>query len=319
MIQVVRAGSPEPDATPRQREFVALGPHAFTRVSYVEWGSPNAQRTVICLHGLTRNGRDFDYLARRLVKKGMRVVAPDLPGRGHSAPMANWHDYGTPLYLAVMAGLIARLDVEEVDWVGTSLGGHIGMEFAAHAGAPIRRLVLNDFGARIAARALQRISAYLTADTGRTFASIEEIDEHLREILEPFGDLTDEQWRHLAVHGAVEVPGGRWRLRHDPAISKTFWWPIVLDIVLWQVWDKVECPTLILRGVHSDLLSAETVRLMTRRGAAAKRGVVRSVDVPACGHAPALMEDSQTDVVAEFLLADDTEVQGKPARAVGSR
>jgi pimeloyl-ACP methyl ester carboxylesterase len=249
----------------------------------------------------------------------MRVVAPDLPGRGRSDHMANWHDYGTPLYLSVMTALIARLDVEKVDWVGTSLGGHVGMEFAAHAGAPIRRLVLNDFGARVAARALQRISAYLTEDAGRTFASIEAVDGHLREILEPFGDLTDEQWRHLAVHGARQVEGGRWRLRHDPAISKTFWWPIVLDIVLWQVWDKVECPTLILRGVHSDLLSAQTVRLMTRRGAAAKRGLVRNIEVPDCGHAPALMEDSQTDLVADFLLAPDSELQAEPARAAAGR
>ena len=314
MIKVVRGGASEQEAAPRQREFVALGPSDFTRVSYVEWGPPRAERTVICLHGLTRNGRDFDYLARRLVRDGIRVVAPDLPGRGRSAPMRNWHEYATPLYLSVLTSLIARLDVDEVDWVGTSLGGHIGMEFAAHAGAPIRRLVLNDFGARIAARALQRISTYLTADAGRRFASVEEIDEHLREILAPFGDLTDEQWRHLAEHGAMPTEDGRFRLRHDPAIAKQFWWPIMIDIVLWQVWDKVECPTLILRGVHSDLLSLQTVELMTRRGAAARRGLVRNVEVPACGHAPALMEDSQTDIVAEFLLADDAAV-GKGARA----
>jgi pimeloyl-ACP methyl ester carboxylesterase len=271
---------------------------------------------VVCLHGLTRNGRDFDYLARRLVEEGMRVVAPDLPGRGRSAPMRDWHEYATPLYLSVLTSLVARLDVDEVDWVGTSLGGHIGMEFAAHAGAPIRRLVLNDFGARIAARALQRISSYLNADAGRSFASIEKIDEHLREILAPFGRLTDEQWRHLAEHGAMPLPGGGFRLRHDPAIAKMFWWPILIDIVLWQVWDKVTCPTLILRGVHSDLLSSETTQLMTRRGAAAQRGLVRTAEVPACGHAPALMEDSQTDLVAAFLSASDEDLVAAPAPAV---
>ncbi len=191
--------------------------------------------------------------------------------------MRNWHEYATPLYLSVLTSLIARLDVDEVDWVGTSLGGHIGMEFAAHAGAPIRRLVLNDFGARIAARALQRISAYLTADAGRRFESVEEIDEHLREILAPFGNLTDEQWRHLAEHGAMPTDDGRFRLRHDPAIAKQFWWPIMIDIVLWQAWDKVQCPTLILRGVHSDLLSPGNRQVddTARRGRAQRPGAPR--------------------------------------------
>jgi len=314
MIRMVRADAPV-DPAPRHREFVALGAKSFTRVSYTEWGPSGAGRTVICAHGLTRNGRDFDFLARRLARTGMRVIAPDLPGRGRSEPMRDWHEYATPLYLSVMSGLIARLDVEHVDWVGTSLGGHIGMELAAIPGAPIRRLVLNDFGARVAARALQRISAYLNADVGRRFASIAEVEEHLREILAPFGALTDEQWRHMAANGSIDAGNGELRLNHDPAISKMFWWPMLLDIVLWHVWDKVACPTLILRGVDSDLLSADTVRQMTRRGAAAGKGLVRHVEIPDCGHAPALMDDAQAEIVKAFLSAEDVRSGGAEPRA----
>ena len=121
--------------SPRFGEFIALGPHGFTQVGYTAWGSEDAERTVVCMHGLTRNGRDFDFLAQRLAALAMRVVAPDLPGRGRSAPVAHAEDYGTPLYLAVAGALIAHLGVKEVDWVGTSLGGHIGMELAAQPGS----------------------------------------------------------------------------------------------------------------------------------------------------------------------------------------
>src|SRR4029079_2356004 len=172
-------------------EFLALGPHGFGRIGYTAWGPRDAQRTVICVHGLTHNSREFDFLAARLVERGMRVVAPDLPGRGRSDPLANAEDYGTPLYVAAMAGLIARLGVRDVDWVGTSLGGHIGMELAARPGSPIRRLVLNDFGARIPAAALLRIGKYLR-NTPR-FPTLAEVETYLREIYAPFGPLSDAQ------------------------------------------------------------------------------------------------------------------------------
>ena len=126
---------------PRRLAFPALGPNGFTRVSYVEWGPARAERTVVCVHGLTRNSRDFDFLAQHLAKSGMRVVAVDLPGRGQSEWVPQWPDYGTELYVSVMSGLIARLGVERVDWIGTSLGGHIGMELASLPSAPVRRLV----------------------------------------------------------------------------------------------------------------------------------------------------------------------------------
>src|SRR5436190_43743 len=137
------------DLTPRLEEVAALGPHGFVRIAYADWGPRDASQVVLCVHGLTRNGRDFDFLARRLAQRGMRVIAPDLPGRGSSDWATNAADYATPLYMAAMSTVIAVSGAKQVDWVGTSLGGHIGMEIAALDGAPIRRLLLNDFGARL--------------------------------------------------------------------------------------------------------------------------------------------------------------------------
>ena len=286
----------------REGSVQALGPHGFTRVAYVDWGPEDAEQVVVCVHGLTRNARDFDFLARRLAAKGMRVVAPDLPGRGKSdwVPIAS--DYATPLYLSAMAAVIARTGAESVDWIGTSLGGHVGMEMAALNGAPIRRLVLNDFGARVGGLALQRISSYMRVK--RRFESVEELEKHLRSIHEPFGHLTDAQWRHMAEHSAVKTEEGDYRQHYDPNIGRAFSWPVMVDIALWNVWDHVPCPVLILRGEDSDLLHASTVREMQKRGAAAKQKLVRSIEVRGSGHAPALMTDSQIALIEEFLGSD---------------
>jgi pimeloyl-ACP methyl ester carboxylesterase len=284
---------------PVSKEVPVLGEGGFRRLAYTEWGPANAARTIVCVHGLSRNGRDFDTLASALADEGARVVAPDLPGRGRSDWLPSAAQYTDRTYLRAMAALIARLDVEQVDWVGTSLGGHIGMLMAAEQRSPVRRLVLNDFGARISAAALRRIGAYLSK-TWR-FASLGELDAHLREVHAPFGALTDAQWRHLAKHSAVEEPDGQWRFHFDPAIAMRFGIPIWLDVVLWHLWDRVECPVLIVRGAESDLLSADTVRAMLARGPAARAGKVSSVELPGCGHAPALMDAAQVAVIRNFL------------------
>ncbi len=292
----------EATLTPRPDEVRALGPHGYTRIAYVEWGPPEATQVVLCVHGLTRNARDFDFLAKRLAARGMRVVAPDLPGRGKSEWVANPSDYATPLYLAAMAEVIARTGAEEVDWVGTSLGGHVGMEMAALPGNPIRRLVLNDFGSRVAGVALQRIGGYMRLK--RRFASIDELEQHFRTIHVPFGKLTDAQWHHMATHSAVKTQEGDYRQHFDPAIGRNFSWPLMVDVGLWHVWEKVSCPVLVLRGEDSDLLHASTVREMQKRGAAAKKNLVRAVEVRDCGHAPALMADHQISLIEEFLDGD---------------
>ena len=302
--------------SPRFGKFIALGPHGFTQLGYTAWGHQDAERTVVCVHGLTRNSRDFDFLAQRFAALGMRVVAPDLPGRGRSAPAARAEDYGTPLYLAVMGALIAHLGVSEVDWIGTSLGGHIGMELAARPGSPIRRLVLNDFGARVPVAALQRIGSYLR--NARRIRTLPEVEAYLREIYAPFGPLSDAQWRHIAQHSVVEE-GGQLQLNYDPRIVTQFSRPMFLDVALWRVWEQVACPVLILRGQHSDLLLAETVVEMKRRGLAAEHGRVQSIEMPNCGHAPALMADEQIRLIEDFLLAEPVAIAPRRRAAAGGR
>lgn len=283
---------------PKLKELRVLGQGGFDRLAYAEWGSPKASRTVLCVHGVSRNGRDFDALAEGLAEQGARVIAPDLPGRGRSDWLATPAHYTDRAYTRAMATLIARLDVEQVDWVGTSLGGHIGMLMASEPETPVRRLVLNDFGARISAAALRRIGSYLTKQW--RFASVADLEAHLREMHAPFGKLSDAQWRHLAEHSAVPDDKGGFRFHFDPAIGQRFAVPIWLDVVLWQVWEKIACPVLVLRGESSDLLSPGTVGEMIRRRPA---GQVTAVELPDCGHAPALMDAAQIAVVGGFLSA----------------
>ena len=285
---------------PRLKELQVLGRDGFRRLAYAEWGPAKAARTVVCVHGVSRSGRDFDTLAAALAEAGARVIAPDLPGRGRSEWLADAAHYTDRAYTGAMSALIARLDTEEVDWIGTSLGGHIGMLLAAEKATPIRRLVLNDFGARISATALRRIGAYLS-QTWR-FETIEEVELHLRDALAPFGKLSDAQWHHLALHSARSDPAGGLRLHFDPAIGARLAVPMWLDVVLWHVWDKIECQVLIVRGAESDLLSAHTVELMLGRGLAAGAGRVFATEFAGCGHAPALMDREQIAVIEDFLF-----------------
>ncbi len=290
-----------------------LGHGGFRRLSYAEWGPEKAERTVMCVHGVSRTGRDFDVLAAALVgADDVRVVAPDLPGRGRSEWLSKPAHYTDRAYTGALSTLIARLDVEQLDWIGTSLGGHIGMLMSSEYATPIRRLVLNDFGARVSASALRRIGAYL----GKRwrFASVDDLEAHLREIHEPFGNLTDAQWRHLAKHSAAPDPTGGFRFHFDPAIGARFAIPIYLDVVLWQLWDKIDCPVLILRGEDSDLLCDSTTRDMLNRGPAAKAGRVTVVEILECGHAPALMEATQIEVIKDFLLSPTPVQAGGHAR-----
>ena len=299
---------------PRLREVPVLARTGFRHLAYAEWGPEKAAQTVLCVHGVSRNGRDFDVLAADLAERGARVVCPDLPGRGRSDWLPSGMDYGDRAYTRAMATLIARLDVAQVDWIGTSLGGHIGMLMAAEPGTPIRRLVLNDFGARVSATALRRIGTYLRKEW--RFTSMAEAEAHLREIHAPFGPLSDAQWHHLAEHSLVE-DGGKLRFHYDPAIALRFGVPIMFDIVLWQLWDAIECQVLMLRGEDSDLLTAATVAQMAQRGIAAKSGRVRIEEIAGCGHAPALMDEAQLALVRDFVLDRPVAVTAPAARRRG--
>ena len=276
------------------RQLRSLGPHGFHRVAYYDWGDPNNSKVVICVHGLTRNGRDFDMLAQALAPQ-CRVLCPDVVGRGQSDWLAHADDYGYPVYLSDMAALIARSGAEQIHWVGTSMGGLIGMMLAAQPGSPITRLVINDVGPFIPKSALQRIASYV-GGTPR-FASLGSLEAHLRLICAPFGPLTDDQWHHLAVHSSRRYDDGTLGLTYDPSIAKPFAAPLQ-DVTLWPVWDAIACPTLVLRGAQSDLLLRETAREMTCRGPKAQL-----VEFEGIGHAPMLMGADQFEVVREFLLS----------------
>jgi pimeloyl-ACP methyl ester carboxylesterase len=285
---------------PRLNRLNVLGPHGFTSVAYAEWGAADAGRVAVCAHGLTRNGRDFDWLAAALASRGWRVLCPDMPGRGASAWLPEPGDYGYALYNAAGAALIARAGVERVAWIGTSMGGIIGMMLAAQRNTPVAKLVLNDGGALIPKASLERIATYVGSEP--QFADATALEVYLRRVHAPFGPLTDAQWRHLATFGARPAEQGGLRLHYDPAIALPFKQQQELqDVNLWPVWEQVACPTLIIRGQSSDLLLAETAAEMTTRGSAARAGAVSLAEIAGCGHAPALMDDAQIALVAEFL------------------
>jgi pimeloyl-ACP methyl ester carboxylesterase len=289
--------------TLRQHQIKCLSPAGFHRMAYVEWGDPKNSRVLVCVHGLTRCGRDFDFLAQALADD-YRVVCPDVVGRGMSDWLRDPTCYAIPQYAADMAALIARLDVESVDWLGTSMGGMIGMALAAQPETPIGRLILNDVGPVIAAAALKRIGEYLA--TPPDFASIEDAESYIRVIAAPFGNLTDGQWRHLTERVVKVAPNGRIALRYDPGIAQSFVTAAAAmqgngecqDIELWPLYDAIRCPTLVVRGENSDLLSRETVLAMQERGPRA-----RAAEMPGVGHAPMFMDDGQVAVVREFLLS----------------
>jgi pimeloyl-ACP methyl ester carboxylesterase len=272
---------------------LCLGAGGFHRMTYVAWGDGEAARNVICVHGLTRNGRDFDDLASKLAET-RRVVCPDVVGRGRSDWLSDPSQYQITQYVSDLAALIARMDVGWVDWVGTSMGGLIGMVLAAQANSPIRRLVLNDVGPFIAKAALERIAEY--CGKAPHFDDVGGLELYLREVHAPFGPLSDQQWRHLATHGG-RVEDGELALAYDPGIAVPFTAAGALaDTDLWSIWDAIRCPVLVLRGESSDLLSAETVAEMAARGPKAT-----VVEIKGCGHAPALMAEDQIAIIDDWL------------------
>jgi pimeloyl-ACP methyl ester carboxylesterase len=266
-------------------------------MAYLEWGDPRNRDVLICVHGLTRSGRDFDELARALCGR-YRVVCPDVAGRGASERLADARLYIVPQYVSDMVTLIARLDVEAVHWVGTSMGGLIGMALAAQAGTPVRKLVLNEAGPLVARAALQRLAGYLGEKV--EFRSIEDAEAYMREIAAPFGPHSDAQWRFLTETWVAKGQDGRWRPRYDPRIVEAYRAGMPKkgkDLDLWALYDAVRCPTLVLRGASSDLLARNTAAQMRRRGPKAKL-----VEIPGVGHAPTLLHAEQIAVVRDFLL-----------------
>ncbi|MTJ82410.1 MAG: alpha/beta hydrolase [Telmatospirillum sp.] len=278
----------------RHRVFKSLGSSGFHQVAYTEWGDPANPRVLVCVHGLCRNGRDFDFLAEALAG-GWRVVCPDMPGRGDSDWLDDKAAYSLSTYLSDCAALIARLDVDEIVWLGTSMGGIIGMNLAAMPGNPVKGLIVNDVGPVVPAAGLRRIVGLLSGDP--RFADAEEAEEYFHKAMARFGVKRPEEWRHVVETGTRPDGEGHLRLHYDPGILSAYYESEpVGDISFWRIWDSITCPTLILRGEQSDVLLAETARQMLTRGPTSDLA-----EVAGCGHAPALFEKDQISLIAAWL------------------
>jgi pimeloyl-ACP methyl ester carboxylesterase len=285
--------------TPRLNHVQCLDNRGLHRMAYWEWGDAANPHVVVCVHGLTRQGRDFDTLARALCND-VRVVCPDVVGRGHSDWLADPMHYGIPQYVADMVTLLARVDAQRVDWVGTSMGGLIGLGVAALEHSPLRRFVINDVGPTLAPEGLARIGGYV----GRVaqWATLDEAADALWQISKGFGVHTREQWLALTEpqlkrHGDKLVP------RSDPSIALPFKattpaMALAGEALLWQAWDRLTLPVLLTRGADSDLLSPATAQAMTQRGPRA-----RLVEFAGVGHAPMFVQPDQVAAVREFLLS----------------
>ena len=278
----------------RQHNVACANPHGTHRIAYTEWGNPDNPKVLICAHGLTRNGRDFDFLANILAPY-YRIICPDIVGRGHSDWLEHAEDYNYSTYIADMLTLIHQLELEQVDWLGTSMGGIIGMSIAAQQPQLIRRLILNDIGAVISQQALQRIGAYIQTEA-TPFPNLKALEAHLRQIHAPFGHLSDEQWQQLAQHGSYKQQG-QYYLAYDPKISHVFQQGITQDIELWEIWDAIKIPVMLIHGLDSDILTQDTINMMKDKHM--KLLVIHCVKV---GHAPALMTYEQTNSIVHWLL-----------------
>lgn len=275
---------------PTQHFFLGITLNGFHEIHYVEWGDPTSSKVALCVHGMSRNARDFDYLAKKLVEQGYRVVCPDLPGRGKSHWHTNPQHYNTPQHIQEMMSLLARVNVESVDWIGTSMGGIIGLVLASYPKSPIRKLILNDIGPYIPAAPLNRIVQYL--NLAPTFKNKTSARKYLRQLLSTFGSLKDEHMDHLMEHSYFTSHDGKIQLAYDPQILTNI---TSDDVDLWHMWESIDCPVLILRGEQSEILSPEIAQRMLLKEN------VHMVEFPDVAHAPSLMDDEQLRLIGEWL------------------
>ena len=284
---------------PSLKHVQCLDTRGLHRMAYWEWGDAANPRVLVCAHGLSRQGRDFDTLARDLMRE-YRVICPDVVGRGRSDRLADPMGYGIPTYVADMVTLVARLDVPQIDWLGTSMGGLIGLGLASLPNSPVRKLILNDVGPTIEPAAIARIASYLGQPL--VWKTVEEAAAALWSISKGFGTFTEAQWLELTRPQLVAAPAGGYMSHYDPAIAA----PVRAmtpemakagEALLWQSYDRITAPTLLVRGANSDLLSPATARAMTERGPRA-----RLVEFAGVGHAPMFIADEQRAAVRHFLL-----------------
>ncbi len=269
-------------------------------MAYKEWGDASNPNVLVCVHGLTRVSDDFDALAKALAND-YRVICPDVVGRGRSGHFRDPQFYQVPQYVSDMVTLIARLDVASINWFGTSMGGVIGMALASLPSNPVRKLLLNDIGPSIDAEALARIGEYVGQKVH--FASFDDAWQYVRAISLSFGTHSDEQWRKLASDVMRQDADGQWTFVYDPGLALPFKAVTAQSAQLdeqrlWAAYDAISCPTLVVRGADSDLLSRETAAAMSQRGPKAK-----VVELAGVGHAPTFLSEAQIAIAKEFFLA----------------
>jgi pimeloyl-ACP methyl ester carboxylesterase len=301
MSATIVEAAPSFVAAPRQRHVQCISPSGLHRMAYTEWGDPANPRVLLCVHGLTRSGRDFDAVAKAFSRE-YRVVCPDVVGRGLSDWLVAPGHYGVPQYVSDMVALIARLNVETVDWFGTSMGGLIGLGLAGMPNSPIRKMLLNDVGPHIEPVALERIGRYLGKD--ETFATLEDAVDNAAQLAASFGPLTTDEWRAINTP-LLQERDGRWGYRYDPKIAVPFAAAdsnaaSLGEAILWHSLAATQHPVLVVRGEYSDLLSRETVEKMVATGHA-----VTSAEVAGVGHAPAFLAPDQIEIAHRFFLGTE--------------
>jgi pimeloyl-ACP methyl ester carboxylesterase len=277
---------------------------AGLEIHYTDWGKGD-KGTVIAWHGLARTGRDMDELAAHLSARGWRVICPDTVGRGLSQwSRAPEQEYCLAFYARIARELMDGLQLRAVHWVGTSMGGAIGTLCSAGLAEPslkhrILSLTLNDNAPELAQAAIDRIKAY--AGTPPAFATVTELEAFLRQVYKPFGWLSDAQWRRMAETSTRRLPDGRVTPHYDPAMAMQFT-AHPNDYLIWEHYDALKLPVLLLRGIASDLVLPETAHEMRRRGPGVL-GLLKHIEVPGCGHAPALNVLQQLEWVSDFIEA----------------
>jgi len=288
---------------PRIKSVQCISPSGLHAMSYKEWGDENNPNVLVCVHGVTRVGDDFDNLARALCGH-YRVICPDVVGRGRSGRLRNPQLYRIPQYVSDMVTLVARVTdgagEARIDWFGTSMGGLIGVGLASLPDNPIRKLILNDIGPTLDPAALQRIGDYIGQDL--RFPSFELAAKFVREVSLSFGEHTEEEWHKLASDVLRQDKDGQWVRHYDMGLALPFRSATpessrADETMLWAAYDAIRCPTLLVRGADSDLLSRETARAMTQRGPHATL-----VEIPNVGHAPTFLHDDQIAIAKNFLV-----------------
>lgn len=266
------------------------------RLAYWSIGSEQSARALVCVHGLMRHSRDFDEVATALASTHY-VVCPDLPGRGLSDWLDDPSEYDPQRYIEVLMPLLQRLQGKQIDWIGTSLGGLLGMALAAQPKSPIARLVLNDIGPELPVAALQRIANYIDAPRFDTLADVE---QYLRTNYQSFKGLSDEQWQRLAKYGSRSLAEGGFVLHYDPQIAHNTKAAATQDLIeLWPIWESITQPCLLVHGLDSDLLTADIRKRME-----ATRADLECLEISGVGHAPPLMTPLEVNAIVAFLNAD---------------